>query len=174
MLLAVATGCSSLTTRADFDRNNDFSRYRTFAWMSDDPVLAARGATAQVSPLNRQRIVQAIEAELRAKGFTLAARRANADFVVDYTVGSRDRIDVDSYPTDFRGPWSWGWPRYWREVDVSTYTEGRLAVDIFDGRTRRPVWHGLGKRRISAADIARAESEIPKAVSAILAPFPPR
>jgi hypothetical protein len=171
-ILAVA-GCATLTTRVDFDRAHDFGGYRTFAWMDDDPVVHSRGETARASALNRRRIVEAIEKELTSKGYTRVAQRTAADFVVDYTVGARDRIEIDSYPLEFRGRWGWGWPYYWRDVDVRTYTEGRLAIDVFDGKTRQPVWHGLARKRISEADVENAAVEIPKAVRTLLARFPP-
>ncbi|MBK6597546.1 MAG: DUF4136 domain-containing protein [Proteobacteria bacterium] len=173
-LIALLSGCASLTTHTDFDRSNDFSGYRTFGWMNVDPVQEVRGETARVSPLNRQRVVAAIEQELVAKGFRRMLPGESSDFVVDYTIGARDRIEVDSYPAGYRGPWRWGWPDLWREVDVRTFTEGRLAIDIFDGRSRQPVWHGYAKRQITEADIERAEKEIPRAVAAILESFPSR
>jgi hypothetical protein len=173
VIVAHLTGCATLSTEYDFDKTNDFARYRTFAWMTSDPVMDVRGDTARASALNRRRIVEAVEAELVAKGFSKVADRASANFVVDYTVGARDRIEVESYPIEYRRPWKWGWPYHWRDVNVRIYTEGRLAIDIFDGGSRQPVWHGVGKKRITESDIKRAEREIPAAVQAILAPFPP-
>jgi hypothetical protein len=168
-------GCASqMRVRTDFDPKADFSNYRTFAWMSDDPLIGADDESKSVSPLNRQRIVNAIEAQLIAKGFQKAADRNSADFVLSYTVGARDRIDLDSYPVPYRGPWTWGWPPYARDVDVTTYREGTLAIDIFDGRTRQPVWHGAATKRITEQDVARAAEQIPPAVRDILANFPPR
>jgi hypothetical protein len=94
--------------------------------------------------------------------------------VLSYTVGARDRIDVQSYPVRFRSAWGWGWTYVGREADVSTYREGTLAIDIFDGRTNQPVWHGWATKRITERDVANAAEQIPIAVAAILARFPPR
>jgi hypothetical protein len=61
-----------------------------------------------------------------------------------------------------------------RDADVSTYREGTLAIDVFDGRTNQPVWHGWASKRITERDIANAAEQIPVAVAAILESFPPR
>jgi hypothetical protein len=173
-ILIVASGCATtLQTHSDHDASQDFSGYRTFAWMSDQPMMAPPEQIARVSPLNRNRIEKAIESELTAKGFQKTADRSAASFVVSYTVGARDRVDAQSYPAPYAGPWRWGYP-YWRDVDVRTYTEGTLAIDIFDGKTHQPVWHGRGSKQITEHDVTHAAEEIPPAVAAILKEFPPR
>jgi hypothetical protein len=94
--------------------------------------------------------------------------------VIAYTIGARDKINVNSYPEPYQGAWHWGYPNYWSGVDLNTYTEGRLAIDIFDGRTREPVWHGVATKRIEASDLRHAEERIQTAVKSILKDFPPK
>ena len=168
-------GCATtLETHSDHDRSHDFSTYRQFAWMADQPMMAAPEDVARVSPLNRRRIEQAIEKELVRKGFRMVPERDAADFVVSYTVGARDRLDVRSYPTPYRGPWLWGYPYFGHDVDVTTYQQGTLSIDVFDGKTHQPVWHGWGTKRISESDVKNAGELIPPAVASILKNFPPR
>lgn len=173
-LLFVAGCATTLETHSDHDRSQSFSGYSTFAWMNDQPMMGTPEEIQRVSPLNRKRIEDAIEAELVGKGFRKSTERASASFVVSYTVGARDRIDVQSFPSPYAGPWYWGWPHYWQDVDVQTYTEGTLAIDIFDGSSHQPVWHGWASKRITAHDVKHAAEQIPPAVAAILKDFPPR
>lgn len=126
------------------------------------------------SPLNRRRIEEAIESELVAKGFVPAASRDAADFVVSYSVGARDRIDARSFPAPYAGIWHWGRRYYGQEVDVDVYREGTLAIDVFDGKTHQPVWHGWASKRITDEDVKQAAQRIRAAVAAILDRFPPR
>jgi hypothetical protein len=169
------SGCATtLETRSDYDKKQSFGSYRTYAWMADQPMIAPTEDVARVSPLNRRRIEEAIESQFASKGFQKSSDRSAADFVVSYTVGARDRIDAHSYPVPYRGPWLWGWSHYGRDVDVTTYREGTLAVDVFDGRTRQPVWHGWATKRIDDSDVKHAAELIPPAVAAILKDFPPR
>jgi hypothetical protein len=172
--LGLLSACAAtLQTRSDYDKSQDFSGYRTFAWIANDPVIAPVGEVSPVSPLNRRRIVEAVETELAGKGYRQVADRGSADFVLAFTVGARDRIDVNSFPEPYRAHWSWGWPYFGTRADVRTYREGVLAIDIFDGKTRSPVWHGRASKRITQSDVENAATQIPLAVKAILAQFPP-
>jgi uncharacterized protein DUF4136 len=169
------TGCAAtLKAHSDHDASQNFSAYRTFSWMADQPMIAPPEELARVSPLNRRRIEQAIENDLAAKGFQKTTDREAADFVVSYTVGARDRIDVSSFPSAYGGPWRWGWPYFGHDVDVTMYREGTLAIDIFDARTHQPVWHGWATKRISDHDVKHAAEQIPPAVTTIMQNFPPR
>jgi hypothetical protein len=174
MTFAIALGCAETPiVRYDFYPGTAFATYETFAWMQDDPLVTAAGSASEASPLLRRRVTEVIENELGAKGYRRVADRSAADFVVAYTMGARDKIDVDSYPGPYRGRWSWGWPYFGSRVDVNVYQEGRLAIDVFDGRLRQPVWHGRATKRLSAEDVRLARDRVGGAVKEILKNFPP-
>jgi hypothetical protein len=93
---------------------------------------------------------------------------------VAFTLGAREVVDVNStaYPTGFYRPYGWG-GAYYQDVDVRQYTEGRLAIDLFDTRLKRPVWHGYVTKNITGKDQADPQAVITEAVSSILVDFPP-
>jgi hypothetical protein len=164
----VVAACASMHVVSDFDRNANFSSYHTFAMLS-------RQHRSTRNPLVARRAREAIEAELTRKGYSLVSDPAKAaDFIVDYTIGSRERTDIEAYPEPYRGPWVWGSPYFGDYVDVRQYREGTLAIDIFEARTHQPVWHGWAKKDLSQADIERPEGPIQAAVAAVLAMFPPK
>lgn len=168
------TGCTTIRTGAHKDESVSFSQYKTFAWIADDPLIQGAGQQTRISPLSRKKIVQAIKQELNAKGFTHLPNADQADFVVSYTVGTRERIDVTSYPHAYRGDWGWhlyGRDYYRTEVVHRSYTEGTLGIDIFDGATKQPVWHGWASKTISSADRENPSPSIQKAVAAIMERF---
>jgi len=171
-VLTVSLGaCSTLRVGSDFDHAAHFSGYHTYALM----VREHRGMR---NPLTVQRTEDAIEAELGAKGFQKAADAAAADFIVDFTIGVHERTDVESYPAPYASPWWglhgwWGGPYWGEQIDVHQYHEGTLSIDIFDGRTHRPVWHGWAKKDLSRSDIEKPAAPIREAVSAILRGYPP-
>jgi hypothetical protein len=120
----------------------------------------------------------AVDKELMAKGFERAATDATADFAVDFTIGSRERTEVDSYPPPYAGRWWdlndwWGHPYWAYQVDVRQYREGTLSVDIFDAHSHKPVWHGWAKKELTRSDIEHSQHPIAAAVHRILANFPP-
>lgn len=176
IVLAGASGCATISARSDYDRAADFSAFRSFAWVTEPPVVVAE-TDMPISALNLRRIKEAIEGELAAKGFDQVPDRAAADFVVSATVGARDRIDLDVYPDPYRRAWAWHSRFYGNgfgaAVGVDRYTEGTLAIDVFDERSKQAVWHGWAAKRITNADIADASEPIRRAVAAILADFPP-
>jgi len=170
------TGCATIKTGSHHDETVSFDGYRTFSWIADEPLIVGTGGPSPVSPLARKKIADAIEHELTRRGFMFTADRQTADFVVAYTVGTRDRIEATSYPSAYRGAWGWHlYGRYYYETEVvhRMYTEGTLGVDIFDGETKAPVWHGWATKTISAPDRQNPSQIIQKAVTALFARFPP-
>ena len=68
VVLGLLAACATpLPVRTDFDRQADFSGYRTYTWVSDNPMIIAAGDNPEISPLTRSRIVTAIENELQRK-----------------------------------------------------------------------------------------------------------
>ena len=180
---AVLAGCAS-TFKAthDHDADHDFSNYQTFAWLSKNPMKVAAGVPT-VNPLLEPRIMSALETALVAKGYRWVAEAKSADFAISFTIGSREEIKVDSYPSmsagvgmGRHGHWGWGGAYYGygaTEVSVRQYTKGMLAVDIFDVKERRPVWHSVATKTINESDRENLDETIKAAVDAIVAGFPP-
>lgn len=168
----ILAGCSSLRVASDYDHAASFAGYHSFSWM----VREHRGVA---NPLVVQRAHDAIEAELKTRGFSEAADPAAADFIVDFTIGSRERTEVNTYPAPYTssGWWNgqawWGYPYWGGEVDVRQYREGTLSIDVFDAHSLRPVWHGWVRKELSRSDIEHSEAPIRAAVAAVLAQFPP-
>jgi hypothetical protein len=164
---AGVTGCADLRVGSDHDRSADFSQYHTYAWMPREHL-------GNRNPLLVRRAHEAIDSEMKRKGFVPATEGGNADVVVDFTIGSRERLDVQSYPAVYRGPWGWGRWYYGDQIDVRQFREGVLAIDVFDGKSHQPVWTGWATKRLSQSDIENSERPIRSAAAAVLATFPPQ
>jgi len=105
ILLAVA-GCATVQVGSDYDRSASFSNFHTFTLMHRQHH--AQGGMS--NPLVIQRTEDAIKAEMARKGYQLSDDGASADFTVDFTIGSQERTDVNSYPDPYIGP-GWGFGR---------------------------------------------------------------
>lgn len=177
LVVLISLGACATTIRAssDYYAQADFGSFERYAWMSDMPFIVPTGYEVAVSPLNQRRIKEAVESELAVKGLTLIDDPGSADFVVSLTVGTRDRVDVGAYPVRYRGTWGWRNTFYYygADVDAHAYTEGTLAIDIFDETTKQPIWHGWATKRITNSDLINAGEQIQAAVKAIFADFPP-
>jgi hypothetical protein len=177
-VMLVLGACATLQVGSDYDRTANFANYHTFALMR----RPHRDADSR-NPLVIQRAEDAVVRELTAKGYQLVPDAATADFVVDFTIGSRERTDINTYPAPYAsrgwagwgyGPGWWGTPYWGTTVDVRQVQEGTLSIDAFDGRTHRPVWHGWAKQELSRSDIENSAEPIRNAVAAVLANFPPK
>ena len=178
----LAMGCqSTLQPTTDFDSSADFSRFRTFSWIDPNPLV--RAATQRpLNPLVVQRLMADTREVLTGRGLPFVDNPAEADLAVAFTIGSRDGIQITSFPSNsfHRGPagrrdhrWRGG---YWgtsSTVQTRNYTEGQLAIDLFDVAGSRPVWHGTVSRRITRSERVAPGDALREAVEAILGEFPP-
>jgi uncharacterized protein DUF4136 len=164
--------CASLRVGNDYDRSADFSGFCRFAWMP-------REHHGSRNSLVVQRARDAIESELAHKGFVDVGDPAAADFIVDFTIGSRERVDGKSYPTLYGMPYRnypdwWGYRYRGNAIDVHQYREGTLSIDAFDAHTHKPVWHGWASKELTSSDLENSQQAIRAAVEAVLRKFPPQ
>ncbi len=179
-LMLGACAAPGFEAKHDYDDSVNFSSYQTFAWISTNPMKL--GATSvPPSAMLQPRIMSSLEKALNAKGYRFAKQASSADFVVSFTVGSREEIRVDSYPSmggasygNRWGGWGGAYYGYGTETTVRQYTKGMLAVDIFSVEQRRPVWHGYATKKITEDDRDNSTATIDAAVAAIIAGFPPQ
>lgn len=175
-LVLLATGCGpSFTVRSDRDPNANFAGYETFGWIGENPLVSVV-TTGPVSPLLQGRLMDATRAELEAQGYRFVENGLDADFVVAFTVGSREQIRVDSYPSTFHSTSSWSRSSRVHGFSTSTTTvrqttRGQLAIDIFDVASRSPVWHGTAETSITSSVRDDPQPIINEAVKRILAEF---
>ena len=177
LLAGCATGFQATH---DHDPAHDFSGYRSYAWIGPNPMKI--GSTSRIpNPLLESRIMASFESGLAAKGFTRVADRESADFILSFTVGSREEIRVDSYPSMYGAYggspyWGWGGAYYGMgmETSVRQYQQGMLALDVFAAKEKRPVFHGVATKSITESDRKKMDETINAAVSAILQGFPPQ
>ena len=166
-LLTVAlAACSTLSVYTDYNPTAQFASYRTYSW---------RTTPDQVSPLMSQRIVDAVNAQLRAKGWTEVA--TDGDIALAANVATHQEYDMNHfYGGPYWGGWGWGpgWGGYggYSSSRVRSYTVGTLAVDMFDNRTRQAIWRGTAENTIRK-DPIKATADMQAAVAEMFVGFPP-
>ncbi len=184
--LLVLGSCSSVLKPESGAKKNpdvDFASYKTFAWISDEPMISG---PVRMLDRSKDRVERAIVAALVSKGYTFIDNPEIADFTVGWTLGERKRLDTVTVPGQYHAGWrmyygAWTSERDRRRNMVSygwstesvTYTQNMLSVDIFDVRLLEPSWHGYTTRELSADDRREMEPTINDAVDDIMAFFPP-
>src|SRR5262245_41724957 len=85
MVLAAAACAPTLSVRTDYDRNVDFSQFRTFRVGTGQVI---ESGSIPPNTMVKDRIDRALWGTLAGKGFTPVAQR-DADLVVRYAAGAR-------------------------------------------------------------------------------------
>ncbi|WP_438963944.1 DUF4136 domain-containing protein [Winogradskyella sp.] len=165
----VLTSCSSVRVATDYDREANFDQYKTFAFFK--PGIDK----AEISDLDKRRILRAIETELLAKGYT---KSEDPDMLVSMFTKSTQRVDVYNNAWGWGG-WGWGgyggwgWGPGWGGNQVSTSTEGMLYIDIIDNAKKELIWQGSGTGYLVTKNIEKKEARIKEFVQKTLMQFPP-
>jgi Domain of unknown function (DUF4136) len=165
------SSCSSVRVAADYDREANFDQYKTFAFFK--PGIDK----AEISDLDKRRILRAIEAELMAKGMT---KSENPDMLVSIFTKSNQRVDVYNNAWGFGGwgwggfnRWGWGWGPGWGGNQVSTKTEGVLFIDLIDASKKELIWQGSGTGYLVTRNVEKKEARIKEFVAKTMEQFPP-
>ena len=164
-LFILFTSCSSVRVIADYDKQVNFNEFKTFAFYK--PGIDK----AEISDLDKRRILKAIEIELIAKGFT---KSENPDLLVSIIASAQEKIDV--YNNFYAGAgWGWGWNPYFygNYNTISTSTEGVLYIDLIDANKKELVWQGQGVGYLNFNSVDKKEARIKEFVSQILERYPP-
>ena len=176
MGLILVAGCAGNKVTTDFSPATSFSQFRTFAL-----VMPPSTAGEQ---LVDQRVRNAVQAQLDAKGLTAATDRQHADLFAGYGVVDKTHTEIYSY----QDGWGWGsglgW-RYYRwgvpwpmstQRQIETYTDGTVVVNLIDAKTKRVVWHGEVADVVSlpVSDPLRATRQVDDAVAKLFAKYPPQ
>lgn len=174
LILTACSSSPSIRSSHDFNPSISFSGFRTYAFISEHPMIVGQTGAA-VSPMLEGRLMEAVRVAMNAKGYSESRNPEAADVAISFSVGARDQIRVDSYPASYRAGWgargSYYGYGYNTETRVRQYTEGQLAVDVFDVKSRNPAFHGTASRKLSS-DGPLDQSEINEVAAAALAPFP--
>lgn len=147
----------------DYDHHADFAHYHTYHWI---------GVKAGNS-LWQNRIINAVNTQLAAKGWTMTQGSGDAAVSAFGKVNEQDNLETfyDGFP-------GWGWHGWGGGMGISTTNVipekvGNLTVDIFDGNSKHLIWRGQSSDTLSSkAD--KNDKKLDKAMADMFAHFPPK
>jgi uncharacterized protein DUF4136 len=161
----------------DYDKNTDFSKFKTFSFATGTPTPET---------LTNQRIESAIEAQLAARGLTKVESNADLTVVFHCSVTNKTQLDTTSLGGWGWGPgWGrgWGWRGGWRGgwgglggnaiTQVEQIPVGTLIVDIGDAANKRYIWRGTSTNTLSNNQSKNAKT-IDQGVKKMFEKFPPK
>lgn len=160
--IALLLGCATISVNYDYDKEYDFSTFKTYDWM-------ATPQNVRTDEFLLKRVKSALSRELSAKGTIQAPD--NPDFLVAFHGSRENKIHV----TD----WGYSYGPFGRRIgdtriDINQYEQGTLLVDFVDAKTKQMVWRGIASR-VLEPDLAPQEKErlINEAVTEMMKNFPP-
>lgn len=174
-ITALTVSCSSVRVSSDYDEAVNFDQYKTYGFLKDGIDKA------EISDLDKKRIMRAIDAELQNRGFTKSDKPA---LLVNIFTKANKEVNVNRFGGYYGwggygwgwGPgWGWGGPWGWggNYTSVSTSTEGTLYIDLIDAGKKELVWQGVGQGVLSLQHEKKQE-RINEFVKEIIAQFPPK
>jgi len=166
LLLLVLASCSSIRVYSDYDKQVDFSPYKTYAFHKNGIDKA------ELSDLDKKRILRAIDETMSTKGFT---KSDNPDLLISFFTKEREEVNVNQFNAGWGYGWGWGWnPFLWGgNTMVTRNTEGSLYIDIIDAKKKELIWQGEGEG-VLTKDRDKKEALIQEFVSKILEQYPPQ
>ena len=150
--------------KTDYDRSANFVQYKTYSW---------GGVTTQ-NPLLVDRIKDAVNSALRAKGWSLVG--SGGDVAIMVMQMTEDKQTLNTFYDEFGG--GWGWRRFGgggfgeATSTTETYTVGTLVVDLFDTKTKQLLWRGSWSGTLSTNSNKNIRN-LDKGVETMFREFPP-
>lgn len=172
VLLAACTAIAQ-DVRYNFDKDTDFSKFKTYKWVE------LKNA-AKLDNLVDQQIKQAVEAQLATKGLT-KVEDDSASLYIGYQTAVGQEKEFTSYNSD----WGYGagWGRGWyggmggmstTTGQTSTIYVGQLAVDMYDSANKDLVWRGVASKTLDEkAKPEKREKNLAKAMKKLFKNYPP-
>jgi hypothetical protein len=171
-LLLPAASAAAQDVRYNFDKDTDFSKFKTYKWV---PIKDA----PKVDNLRDKQIKDAVDAELAKKGLT-KTDADTADLYIGYQAGIGTEKQFTSYNSDwgygpgwYHGGWYGGGGGMTTGQTTTIYI-GQLALDMYDANKHDLVWRGVVSKTIDPkAKPEKQQKNLNKAVAKLLKDYPP-
>jgi hypothetical protein len=163
LILGLATISFAQQVNTDYDHSANFGQYKTYSWervQTKDPLLV-------------DRIKDAVNSTLAAKGWTLVPSGGDVEvFAIETT---QNQQALDTFYNGFGGGRRWGGFGGGfgdSTTTVETYKLGTLVIDLFDAKTEKLIWRSSSSDTLSdKAD--KNTKNLDKGVNKMFQHFPP-
>ncbi|MGC2212456.1 MAG: DUF4136 domain-containing protein, partial [Silvibacterium sp.] len=129
---AIAAG---QTVSVNYNHNQSFSQFHTYAWGSNNANQVQNSILAQVAQ-------QDIDTALQAKGLQKVEESANPDILVTASGGMKQQ-------TSYTAMGMRGFGGGMGTISPQENVVGTLIVDLFNAKTQTLLWRGIGQNTLS-------------------------
>jgi hypothetical protein len=159
LVLVLAAVSFAQDVKSDYDHSATFGQYKTFSWekvQTKDPLMV-------------DRIKDAVNSALSAKGWTLVPSGGDVEvFAIETT---QNQQTLDTFYNGFGGGRRWGGFGDATTM-VDTYKVGTLVVDLFDAKTEKLIWRSSSSDTLSS-NADKNTKNLDKGVNKMFQHFPP-
>ncbi|MBO3116231.1 DUF4136 domain-containing protein [Winogradskyella sp. DF17] len=158
--------------KADYNKDTDFEAFKTYrivGWQENSDKI--------LNDFDKQRILNAINAELEAR--SMSAVKSNADLDITLFIVVQEKTTTTAYTTyntgmGYRGRWGWGYGGMGSANTTYSdydYKEGTFVMDMYNGSSKELVWQGVITSKVNEKSKKR-EKTIPKNVKKLMKKYP--
>jgi len=170
---ALALGAAALLGRAadaqqfkmprvdlDYDKQADFTSFKTYSWKDNEPVATTPGMHA--------RIVWYVERELEKKGLK-KSKQGPGDLLVRYY--AKKQTSLQGTPNQEQTTLPGGAGQLTTTVDFQKVLEGTLLIELQRSSDAVAVWRAATEYK--SIDTQRIDAETASAVRLLMGKYPP-
>lgn len=166
-LALLIMSCATFNVSYDYDRSVDFANFKTYKWITENMPDDALNQ----NPFLKKAVISAVDNQLQAKGYK---KQESGD--TDFSVAVHGRVQQKTQVTNWSNyggynPW---WGPYGGNIDVSTYDEGTLVIDIIDVKNKELAWRGLCIGIVDGyKNDEKGQAMVNENITDVMANFPP-
>jgi hypothetical protein len=180
LALAVAVVQAGVKVRAEFDKEYDFSKARTFGWHPDGAgevklLMREGGDPEQIRIRWEPTIKDAVEQEMTKRGLAPATSGV-PDLYLNYYFLSGPNSEAQTRGQFIGAIPPWGVPDFeMTTTSLKIFEQGTLILDIIDGPKRQIVWRGIAEAQVDRQRTpVEREKRLREAVGELLKKYPPK
>jgi hypothetical protein len=159
--LTPLVACSSLKMDKGWDKNADFSKYKTWAWKDDGSIRDA---------VWKRRVQSVMEDELDKHKLRVTAENPDLWVAVHWRLSTEQRV------VSYDPAWGYGWG-YWATpmyTEVYEVPSGSMIIDLVDVSKKEIVWRGRASAEIrQGKENEEREQRLREILAELFAGYPP-
>jgi hypothetical protein len=168
LLLIVAVGrLAAQNASANYDKNTDFSKYKTYKWVNIENAQ-------HVDDLTADQLAGTVESELAKKGLK-KSQTDKADLLIGYQVARGKEKQLSQYNVGASYGSAAGATGGTGGAATTVVHTGLLVLDMYDAASKQLIWRGVVANAIDAdAKPDKKQKHMDQGVAKLLKDYPPQ
>ncbi len=175
-LLTFGVGCvSSISITTDYDKEADFTQYKTFGFLKWNDESAAI-----VNDIDRRRLERAVTTQLELRG--MKRIDGMGDTMIGFHVVVENKTGTTSYTNHYGGMgyygggfgYGYGYPYGGSSTTTTStysYQIGTVVIDQYDSQSKKLIWEGVAQGELQN-DKSKREERIQKDMQRMFENYP--